>query len=62
MEGIENILYYSKPLKRQWDGKSNTNGLRTSVQLEEDRDGKMLGMNALDMQVASNIMKASSDR
>ena len=60
MEGIENILYYSKPLKRQWDGMSD--GLQTSVLFEEDRDGKMLGMNSLDMQIASNIMKASSDR
>ena len=60
MEGIENILYYSKPLQRQWDGTSH--GLRTAVRLEEDNDGKMLGMNSLDMEIARNIMKASSDR
>jgi hypothetical protein len=68
MEGIENILYYSKPLSRRWIGADGASSMQTadgSVSQggsEADRDAEVLGMKTLDMTIASNIMRSSADR
>jgi ribosomal protein S18 acetylase RimI-like enzyme len=61
MEGMENILYYSNPLKRLWDGKIKDNSViheSISKSITIDDDSELLGMSQLDMVVASNIMRS----
>lgn len=67
MEGIENILYYSNDLVRKWDGSRTVEGEQLlkdvgakSYGVEQDADSVLLGMNTLDMAVASNIMRSKS--
>jgi hypothetical protein len=68
MEGIENILYYSKPLARRWTGGAEgassmmADGSVSQGGGEADRDAEVLGMKTLDMTIASNIMRSSADR
>jgi hypothetical protein len=61
MEGMENILYYSNPLKRLWDGSDKDDIVvhkSISKSITIDDDSELLGMSQLDMVVASNIMRS----
>lgn len=68
MEGMENILYYSNTLNRQWiSGPQATNSLRKPKiqRLSQDATldvdtASLLGMNELDMVIASNIMRSKA--
>ena len=74
MEGIENILYYSKPLRRRSadnvDGAgsfSNADGHGRQGKgkgddADVDADAEVLGMKTLDMTIASNIMRSNAVR
>lgn len=72
MEGIENILYYSKPLVRRWIDSADSS-VASSVQKagargivgegdDIDTDANVLGMKTIDMTIASNIMRSNADR
>ena len=67
MEGIENILYYSNSLKRQWvKGAVEDSNSRFKQSAGSNRDpldldsARLLGMDELDMAVASNIMRSKA--
>ena len=68
MEGMENILYYSNRLKRQWvDPSLAVEGFQDLVKSSpsssesSDRDSSvLLGMSDLDMKIASNIMRSKA--
>ena len=69
MEGMENILYYSKALSRRWVATgAETDGRGVSVRasapqdVDADADMQLLGINGLDSQIASNIIRAASSR
>jgi phosphoribosyl-AMP cyclohydrolase len=60
MEGIENILYYSNSLKRHWVKKADQVLKVKEVTGAVDADSVLLGINQLDMAVASNIMRSKA--
>jgi hypothetical protein len=68
MEGMENILYYSNRLRRQWvdpalvvEGFQDRIKLSSSSSDSSDRDSSvLLGMSDLDMKIASNIMRSKA--
>jgi len=75
MEGMESILYYSKPLRRRMVPREECRdaavGASTSAatplqtqtqQPQQDADMQLLGINSLDSQIASNIIRAASSR
>ena len=75
MEGMESILYYSKPLRRRMvpreEYRDAAVGASTSAatplqtqtqQPQQDADMQLLGINSLDSQIASNIIRAASSR
>jgi hypothetical protein len=77
MEGMESILYYSKPLRRRMvsspreECRDAAVGASTSAatplqtqtqQPQQDADMQLLGINSLDSQIASNIIRAASSR
>ena len=67
LEGIENILYYSNSLKRQWvEGAVEEPNARFKQSAGSNRDpldidsSLLLGIDELDMAVASNIMRSKA--